>query len=72
MKLPEITKKNVESLDAFRGALVRHLEELAEMTKRYPVECQFEDLRFVFTSRADIEHLIAQLTGRIEAARAAA
>ena len=72
MQLPEITRKNVDSLDAFKAALVRHLEELARMTERYPVECRFGDFRFVFTSRRDIECLIGELTGRIDAVRRAA
>lgn len=72
MQLPEINRDNVDSMDLFRDALVRDLEELARMTERYPVECQFGELRFVFTSREDIEHLISRLRGEIEAVRAAA
>lgn len=72
MQLPEITHQNVDSIEGFKSALVRHLEELAAMTERYPVECRFRDLRFVFTSRQDIEELIERLSGRIAQVRQAA
>ena len=49
-----------------------NLEELARMTKEYPVECTFAGIRFVFNSRQDIENLIALLAQKMAAYRQSA
>ncbi len=72
MQLAEINTKNVDSFNAIRATLVQDIEKLSAMTKRHPIECDFGDLRIVFSNRQEIEHLIAQLRTEILTVRAAA
>jgi hypothetical protein len=53
--------ENLPILKEVHRELVSHLMELAEMTKRYPVEFEFKGLRFVFDSEADIRATIKQI-----------
>ena len=60
-----ITHENLGECTRASSALRDHLDELAEMTEKYPVECTFAGYRFVFRSRADIEKLLAMLDEKL-------
>lgn len=68
----QITKVNADECDRALQALRDHLDELAQMTEKYPVECSFGGYRFVFTSKAHIEALIVALDMKLAAYRSAA
>jgi hypothetical protein len=54
-----ITAGNFPAFNLADSLLRRHLDELARLTKEYPVECNLAGYRFMFSSREDIEQLLA-------------
>ena len=60
-----ITHENFGECNRASRALRDHLDELAKMTEKYPVECTFAGYRFVFRNRGDIESLIALLDEKL-------
>jgi hypothetical protein len=68
----QITQANEQECDRALIALRDHLDDLARMTEKYPVECGFGGYRFVFTSKADIISLIDALDDKLKRYRAAA
>lgn len=60
-----ITRQNVGDYEMFHRELYDHLQELIELTLKYPVEVEFQELRFVFDSEADIRSAIALLAAQI-------
>ena len=67
-----ITHKNFYECERASHELRAHLDELARMTQKYPVECTFAEYRFMFRSRADIVALLAQLDEKLASFRQAA
>lgn len=61
MQTPEVTAQNLQLCKSARDSLRDNLEKLAKLTKKYPIEYRFGDLRFVFESRAEIIAVIAAL-----------
>ena len=68
-KVVAITAANIDLCEEALKALRQNLEELARMTKDYPVECSFGTYTFLFESRGDIESLIDSLSQKIAAYR---
>ena len=71
-KTPKVTLDNVKLCEEAKAELIEHLEDLVNMTKRYPVECVFGDFRRVFANREDILAFIDELTKGIDLYKAAA
>jgi plasmid stabilization system protein ParE len=65
----EITATNADECERALENLRDHLDTLARMTERYPVECSFGGYRFVFTSRVDITTLISVLGSKLASYR---
>ena len=61
MKKIEVTKENVGLYEKANDELLDRIEDLVAMTRKYPVECVFGDVRRVFASRIDIVDLIFSL-----------
>jgi len=66
-----ISQETVSTYAAFHRELSAHLKELADMTRKYPVEVQFQGLRFVFDSEDEIHRAISLIASSIERYRAA-
>ncbi|MGC9984099.1 MAG: hypothetical protein ABSF35_10740 [Polyangia bacterium] len=64
-KTMNITPANIELCESAKAELIERLEELARMTRRYPVECVFGEFRRVFATKADIQKLIDELAEEI-------
>jgi len=62
----KITASNIDICESAKAELIARLEELATMTRRYPVECVFGEFRRVFASRDDILALISVLSSEID------
>lgn len=62
----QITQGNVQQCSDALGELEERFNELAKMTRRYPIECTFADYRFVFLNREEIASLISTLKGKVE------
>jgi len=60
-----ITRANFDAFTRADRLLRDHLEELARLTKDYPVECTFAEYRFIFQSRSDIEILISKIEAKL-------
>jgi hypothetical protein len=71
-KIINVTAANVDLCTDALGDLRLHLEELARLTKDYPVECSFCTYTFLFESRQDILNLIDSLSRKIDDYRKAA
>jgi len=68
----KITAKNFDECQGALEALRAHLKKLVQMIQEYPVECQFAEYRFVFTSEAEIDALIVVLDKKLVDFRSAA
>ncbi len=66
MSTVTINKSTVVEIKAARGELRARLEELAEMTRHYPVICTFAGQRWVFESKQDIVDLIDKMGSAID------
>lgn len=60
-----VTSDNLELCKLAKVELIERKEELAALTRRYPLECIFGEIRRVFANREDIEHLIDELSDGI-------
>lgn len=68
-------KVNTENVEFFEGVLAAFrsdIEKLVRLTRKYPVEIEFGDYRFVFDKRSEIEELIRVLDKKVSDVRAAA
>lgn len=52
---------NFSVLKRASDALRENFERLVQMTKKYPVVCEFDGFREVFRSRSDVEGLMKRL-----------
>jgi hypothetical protein len=71
-KTLKVTRANLSLCEDALRELRSALEDIARMTRRYPVECIFGEFRFVFSSRRDVEDLLEILGSRITEFKAAA
>ena len=53
-----VTPDNAAHYRDFLTALRADLQELIAMTRRYPVEVEFGEIRFVFVSEAEVLYCI--------------
>ena len=60
-----VSESTFSEIRAVRELLRQRLEEIAAMTKDYPVVITFAGYRFVFESKADVLGLIEKLEGAI-------
>ena len=67
-----ISSVNAAEYQQALQSLRTHLDDLAEMTRRYPVVCSFGGFHTIFTSKEDILRLIDELGRAIAAFNTAA
>jgi hypothetical protein len=53
-----VTAENVDLFEGVLAAFKSDLEKLVQLTKKYPVEIEFGDYRFVFSSRSELVAVI--------------
>lgn len=61
-----LTSSNIEKISSVSKALLNDLENLSQLALKYPIEIEFDEYRFVFSSREEIKELVNTIENKIE------